>query len=89
MLARFEVRGQSMGPLLSDGDRVLVFKTPNIGVGDIIVFSNGERDCIKKVVATDDDWISVEGLNRNCSTDSRHYGPIARARIMGKVLLRY
>ena len=89
MFSRYEVKGRSMEPFFSEGDRVLLLRTKNIKKGDIAVFSTPERDCIKRVAAVKDDEFFVEGDNKAASTDSRHYGTVNKEQVVGKVLLKY
>jgi signal peptidase I len=98
-LSRFEVRGPSMSPALKDGDRVLVLR----GVYRVIRPRSGQivlaqlnglrgREVVKRVGGAgprEPDSYLLLGDNPALSTDSRHFGAVPRARITGRVLLRY
>ncbi len=78
-----------MEPFLKEGDRVLLLRTKNIKKGDIAVFAAAERDCIKRVASVTRSSFFAEGDNKQESTDSRHYGGLSKAQVVGKVLWRY
>lgn len=89
MIARYSIRERSMDPSICEGEKVLVFKTRNVKKGDIIVFEKNGIEMIKRITKNLGDTLFVEGDNRKESTDSRHYGPISRKDIVGKVVLKY
>ena len=95
--ARYEVAGESMTPAVAPGERVLVnraaywFGRPR--TGDLVVVRDPrhpQRLLIKRIdgPAGRDAW-SVFGDNAVASTDSRTFGPVSRALLVGKVLTRY
>jgi signal peptidase I len=91
-LLRLEVEGVSMVPVLAPGDRILVLRTDQVAVGDIIVCSDpdgGEGTLIKRVSGIDRNSVRVEGDNFGASRDSRHFGPVPRSAIIGRVLWCY
>ena len=55
-------------------------------VGDIVVVKINGRKVVKRIQTIDDQNISVVGDNQKGSTDSRTFGPIKRAHIIGKVI---
>lgn len=60
------VEGTSMLPTLQDGQRVLVNKTHNINVGDIVVADSDEYGgIIKRVGQIDGDKLYLESDNKN------------------------
>lgn len=77
-----------MAPSLPEGAFLLVSSLGRIRLGDIIVFINPstKRDTVKRVVKFLESGYFVEGDNLTRSTDSRHFGPIGRDLIRGKVL---
>ncbi len=52
-----EISGDSMSPLLNEGEIVLTVKTKNIKKGDIIAFYHGNKILIKRVIASPSDWV--------------------------------
>jgi nickel-type superoxide dismutase maturation protease len=91
-LVRLEVEGVSMVPVLAPGDRILVVRTDQIAVGDVIAFSDPdgvESIMVKRVAGIDRNSVRVEGDNFGASRDSRHFGPVPRSEIIGRVLWCY
>ena len=94
---RFRVNGDSMRPLIADGDEVLVdvraFYHRNPRVGDIVAAKHPYmRDVIivKNVKSVADNGaVFLAGLNPDESTDSRAFGAIARDQIIGRVTSRF
>ncbi|MEB3212131.1 MAG: nickel-type superoxide dismutase maturation protease [Leptolyngbyaceae bacterium] len=94
---RFRVSGQSMAPLLREGEEVLIdpfaYLHHSPEPGDIVVAEHptlpGYR-LIKRVVAVLDsgDCILI-GDNSTESTDSRSFGAVPRHKIMGRVTSRF
>jgi nickel-type superoxide dismutase maturation protease len=88
---RYKVEGNSMLPLLKPEDEVLITSSACVPLkaGDIIVARHPHRtDLIlaKKIEAiTSQGKILLAGLNTEESTDSRDFGAISRADIIGKV----
>ena len=94
---RYEVAGGSMLPTLRAGDwlvadrRVYADNSPRPGH---IVISRDPRDAsrtiIKRVASVGDDGRAfLEGDNPAESADSRTFGPVSAAAILGRVRLRY
>jgi signal peptidase I len=91
-LVRLEVEGVSMVPVLAPGDRILVLRTDQIAVGDIIAFADpdgNEGVMVKRASGVDRSSVRVEGDNFDASRDSRHFGPVPRSAIIGRVLWCY
>ncbi len=92
-LSRFRIDDNSMSPALSPGDYVLVnrwayaFRLPS--VGDVVVLrppTSRDRFLVKRVARiTDSGGVFVLGDNAERSQDSRHFGPVSRHHIVGKV----
>ena len=87
-----KVTGDSLTPIIEEGDFVLVLKIPFFFLhsGDIIVFRHDTYGTMIKL---------VEGVSRkegtvfavgthSLSTDSRAFGPVSRKDIIGKVVWR-
>jgi len=99
-LSRFVVRGSSMEPALHDGDRLLVLRGPAPLLGlrrGILVVARpralGGREVVKRFAGTvrtrGQRTYVLLGDNHMRSTDSRTFGPVSRAELGGRVLLRY
>lgn len=82
-----------MRPTLGPGDYVLVnrwaYRSRAPEVGDLVVLRNPEREreflCKRIVGVTDAGAYVVVGDNAAASRDSRHFGPVPRGLIVGKV----
>ncbi len=90
---RYTVKGKSMEPEYKQGDEVLVsrlaylFTKPD--VGDVVVIKHPGNKTIrmmKRIVRKSGSQYFVEGDNYKNSTDSRHFGPVTRLDIVGKVI---
>jgi nickel-type superoxide dismutase maturation protease len=96
-LRRLEVTGESMTPTLEPGDRVLVVAglgplRPPIRTGDLVALTDPRdpaRMMVKRVAAISGGRVEVRGDNAAASTDSRHFGPVDRAAVVGRVVYRY
>lgn len=91
-MLRYEVRGNSMLPGLWDGQRLLVVpKLPfmRFRQGDLVLLSSYKKTIVKRLAKIEKDNFFVQGDNLAESTDSRHFGAVKKADIIGKVLLRY
>jgi len=91
--ARFVVAGNSMLPALRPGDCVLLSRRARIAAGDIVVVRRPHVDgllLVKRAVRRADGgwWVlsdnAAEGLD-----DSRAFGVLPDAFVVGKVVLRY
>ncbi|MGH9127234.1 MAG: S26 family signal peptidase [Acidimicrobiales bacterium] len=93
LVSRVAVEGDSMQPALAPGDRLLVVAWPVVRPGDVVAVEDprGGRLLVKRVTAVDRRrrLVSVEGDNREASTDSRVFGPVPNAAIAGKAVYRY
>ena len=92
MLRFLKVTGDSLYPLIREGDFVLVSKIPflfgAVRQGDIVAFSHPELGTLIKRV----DWVSADrqqffvvGTNE-WSVDSRQFGPVERKTMLGKII---
>ena len=99
-ISRFLVEGASMSPTLLPGDRLLVLRLPRWSwdprPGQLVVARPPPlegREVIKRVDAVvrprGGSAYVLLGDNPEASTDSRHFGPVTRNRIVGRVWLRY
>jgi nickel-type superoxide dismutase maturation protease len=83
-----------MQPTLAPGDRLLVVPAVSPRPGHIVALLDPDvpdRLLVKRVASVDrrHQVISVEGDNRDASTDSRAFGPLPRAAILGRAVYRY
>lgn len=85
-----EVRGNSMGPALQSGDRLLVARArPHPGA--IVLAPDPRRptrELIKRVHALGPDGVILRGDNASASTDGRTFGTIPRDEVTWRVILR-
>ena len=94
---RFRVVGQSMLPLLEQGEEILIdpyaYKKSLPQINDVVITSH-PRDTqltiVKRVtrVAGEDNYF-LTGDNPTASTDSRQWGMVNRENILGKVTNRF
>jgi len=100
---RVEIRGDSMSPTLRSGDWAVATRVGAPRRGQILVLEHPDRpgfEVVKRVVGVQGDlapdgrpigadrfW--VEGDDPARSTDSRHFGPVARDAIRGRVWVVY
>ena len=92
MLRLIKVSGQSLSPEYHEGDFVLIAKIPfffnSVKTGDVVVFNHPQYGkMIKKVERIDQGTgeLFVIG-SHDSSVDSRHFGPIGREALVGKVI---
>ena len=76
-----------MAPRLRPG--MLVVATgcySKVQVGDIVIISHDGLEKIKRISDIKDDKIYILGDNLDASTDSRHFGWLARSSVLAKVI---
>ena len=98
-LRRVEVAGGSMAPAFRTGDRLVVrsrpFGPPSWpAVGDVVAVADPRvpsRTLVKRVAAVDRaaGTLEVRGDDPDASTDSRDFGPVPLAAVVGRVVYRY
>jgi nickel-type superoxide dismutase maturation protease len=89
---RLAVTGSSMEPTLRPGDRVLVWKTTRVRIGDIVAAPDprqSDRTVLKRASEVGAREVRLVGDNPEHSTDSRHFGPVPSRSLLGKVVYRY
>jgi len=93
-LRRFVVRDTSMQPAFRPGDRLVIARWMRPRQGDAVVVRDPERPStflVKRVgrLAANNGDLVVQGDNPNVSRDSRHFGPVPRRLLVGRVVYRY
>ena len=92
-IQRVAVTGTSMVPALQPGDRLLVRRTRYLRVGDLVVIRDPRqpaREVVKRVHAVARDaGVDVRGDAPGASTDSRSFGTVPWALVVGRVWYRY
>lgn len=94
---RFRVTGASMSPVLRPGEEVLVdpgaYRRRPPQPGDIVVVQHpyqSDLRLIKRVVEVlDDGCFRLAGDNSAESSDSRAFGPMSPALLLGRVTSRF
>jgi len=91
-LKRVEVTGTSMAPGLLPGDRLVAVRGLPVRVGDVVTLADprdGRRLLVKRVAWRSPTAVGVVGDTPEASTDSRHFGPVPRRHLRGRVVYRY
>lgn len=81
------IAGNSMSPALRPR-QIVVASTlfRSVKIGDIVIFRHQGIEKIKRIQAYSGDRIFVVGDNSELSTDSRQFGWIPRAAVLGRVI---
>jgi len=89
---RYRIEGESMAPVLRDGDEVLVDVKARVGIDDVVIARHPFRESVemaKRVTGIDANGkFFLVGDNAEESTDSRTFGPVPIECIKGKVIAR-
>jgi nickel-type superoxide dismutase maturation protease len=91
-IRRVEVVGPSMMPTFAPGDRLIVVRRGRIAPGDLVALGDPEspsRLLVKRVSGVGPSGVVVEGDNPRASRDSRHFGPVPPAALVGRAVYRY
>ena len=86
------VSGESMQPTLAPGDRLVVVPTTRLRPGQVVALADPRgsgRLMVKRIGALHEGRVELRGDNPTASTDSRHFGLVARDQVVGTVLYRY
>jgi nickel-type superoxide dismutase maturation protease len=89
---RVRLAGDSMLPAFQPGDRLLVGPPARIAPGTVVALPDPRspaRLIVKRVHAAGRTWVDVRGDNPAASTDSRHFGPVPRSQLTGRIVYRY
>ncbi len=94
---RYRITGDSMLPLLSPGQEILVdphaYKSVPPKPGDIVLAKHpyvSDTQIVKRLASVEEDGrCYVEGDNPAESTDSRAFGPLKPENIIGRVTSRF
>lgn len=83
-----------MLPTLHPGDRLLVVVGRRYRAGDLVAVRDpraADRVMVKRVDTVDGAGrqFLVVGDRPDASTDSRHFGPVSRSDVVGRVVYRY
>lgn len=80
------VVGSSMAPTLLPGAIVVAFTRPRrLKAGDVVIVRHGGTEKIKRLHAVDAHRVFITGDNQAASTDSRHFGWLARTDVLARV----
>lgn len=90
-LRRATVDGASMEPTLESGDRVLALRGLPVRAGHLVLAADPRtgRTVVKRVADVRGGLVVLRGDNPARSTDSRHFGPVPRRLVRGRVVYRY
>jgi nickel-type superoxide dismutase maturation protease len=91
-LRRVVVTGDSMLPAFEHGDRLVLAPTGRLQPGQVIALPDprdATRLLIKRIRTVNDTTLEVRGDNEAASTDSRDFGLVPRAGLVGRVVYRY
>jgi nickel-type superoxide dismutase maturation protease len=86
-LKTFKVSGNSMNPLLADGDQILVKSVPEYKVGDIVVSIHpiqSDLTMVKRIESIEKNGLRLRGINAQESTDK--FGIVDYNKIIGKMI---
>jgi nickel-type superoxide dismutase maturation protease len=89
---RVRVIGPSMEPALRNGEWWVVRRGGRPSVGDVILLVHPARPSahlVKRVARREPGGWWVLGDNAAASEDSRHFGPVPDANVIGRLVLRY
>ena len=95
-LQRHRIAGRSMLPTLQEDWVVLVdprfYGKAPIQLGDVVLAhfeGQSAHPCVKRVVAVNDEGVTLRGDNPQESTDSTTLGPVPVAHILGKLVCTF
>ncbi|QQS40632.1 MAG: nickel-type superoxide dismutase maturation protease [Acidobacteriota bacterium] len=88
----YRIEGDSMAPVLNNGEEVLVEEGAQVSIGDVVIARHPSKEGVemaKRITAIDANGkFFLVGDNSDESTDSRRFGPVSLEYIKGKVTSR-
>lgn len=81
-----------MRPALEAGDRLVVLRRRRYRPGDVVAARDPRvpaRVIVKRVAGVDGDCVVLLGDAPQASTDSRMFGPVPAAGLLGRAIYRY
>lgn len=91
-VSKYRVVGESMLPSLIPGEQIVTFNWAYLvfrpEIGDVVVVNIKGRYLVKRIVQVKGQKLFLEGDNKEKSTDSRKYGWLDQASIIGKVVYK-
>jgi len=91
-ITRVRVVGPSMEPALRNGDWWVVRRTAKVGVGDVVLAVHPQRPhalVVKRIARREPEGWWVLGDNGAASDDSRVFGVVPDANVVGRLWWRY
>ncbi|PIR75512.1 MAG: hypothetical protein CO030_02795 [Candidatus Magasanikbacteria bacterium CG_4_9_14_0_2_um_filter_42_11] len=90
LLQRNTVTGDSMLPLLHDGDRIFSKKSDSLKTGDIVVAKHPfrKKEIVKQIASIQAEKIELQSLNLDGSEDSRVFGSVERKDVLRVVVAK-
>jgi nickel-type superoxide dismutase maturation protease len=89
MLGLRRVIGDSMTPTLAENDLILVIRTKQYRVGDVVGFVFNKNILVKRISEIKNSQYYVLGDNQKNSLDSRKLGWLNNDQIVFKVIHRF
>jgi nickel-type superoxide dismutase maturation protease len=78
-----------MVPAFEAGDRLIVVPVAELAPGHVVAVRDPRepgRVLVKRVLAVTADHLEVRGDDPAASTDSRHFGPVPKRLLVGRVV---
>lgn len=76
-----------MMPVLPPNTLILARRSKKLREGDIVVFLHDDKEKVKRISELNTYELFVVGDHDDASTDSRHFGWVAKDTVIGKVFL--
>lgn len=85
----YRVAGESMRPTYQSGEILIGWRWFRPRAGQVVVARHGGRPLIKRIARIEGGHVHLAGDNPGRSTDSRHFGPVARSQIEAKIIAKW